>query len=305
MGVGIERDPVRPQLAICATVRAKLVGVWSGKPIDEIGVDRREAEPSRALDQGPNALERLNPVHRLLDLRVEILDPEADPVEADAAQVREPLGSDRARIDLDRNLGVGRNPKGSTQRIEDPGQLGIAQKGGRAAAEMQLGQRRSGCQRADHPADLGLQGIKILRGAVVVLGDDFVASAVVANRFAERDMHIDRERIARIRIRTGSQTGGACGAAPRQHAQQLLGAEIGGKTVRGGVRGIARARGVELLEQCLRQQGTGRLGWSACSDGRWVRERIVPMRHRSRLDVAQRKAHRSAATRGGGRRARV
>ena len=41
-------------------------------------------------------------------------------------------------------------------------------------------------------ADLDGQGIQVLGRLVVVSRDDLVARAVVAQRFAERDVHIDR-----------------------------------------------------------------------------------------------------------------
>ena len=42
--------------------------------------------------------------------------------------------------------------------------------------------------------DLELQRVQVFGGPLVVLGDDLVAGAVVAHRFAERDVHVQRQR---------------------------------------------------------------------------------------------------------------
>ena len=42
--------------------------------------------------------------------------------------------------------------------------------------------------------DLGLERAQVIGGALVVAGDDLVAGAVVAHRFAERDVHVHRQR---------------------------------------------------------------------------------------------------------------
>jgi hypothetical protein len=42
--------------------------------------------------------------------------------------------------------------------------------------------------------DLEIQRIQVLTGALMVLGDDLVAGAVVADRLAERDVDVERQR---------------------------------------------------------------------------------------------------------------
>ena len=41
--------------------------------------------------------------------------------------------------------------------------------------------------------DVALQLVEVFVGLVVVAGDDFVAAAVIADVFAEGDMHVERE----------------------------------------------------------------------------------------------------------------
>ena len=80
------------------------------------------------------------------------------------------------------------------QRGHHARQLGIAEEGRRAAAEVQLRDRLAGAEVRDVQGDLLVERIEVLGGALVVLGDHLVARAVVAQRLAERDVHVDRQR---------------------------------------------------------------------------------------------------------------
>ena len=60
-------------------------------------------------------LEGLHPPDGFLHLGVEILDTEACPVEAGGGKRLHMLRGNRPRIDLDRNLCVGKNRKGCTE----------------------------------------------------------------------------------------------------------------------------------------------------------------------------------------------
>ncbi|MNE76975.1 hypothetical protein D3C80_1732500 [compost metagenome] len=72
-------------------------------------------------------------------------------------------------------------------------QLLRAEEGGRAAAEVQLFNPLLWVQVAGDQLDFLLQALQVGRGAAAVLGDDFVAGAVVADVGAERHMHIQRQ----------------------------------------------------------------------------------------------------------------
>ena len=84
--------------------------------VDQVGVDRLEAERARRAHQVTHALEALHAVHRLLHRRVEVLDAEADAVEAQSRPARQALGVRGARIDLDRDLGARRDAERRAQR---------------------------------------------------------------------------------------------------------------------------------------------------------------------------------------------
>jgi hypothetical protein len=178
-------------------------------------------------------------VHRLLHVGVEILHAKAHAVEAQTCKVLKALDRDSPWIDLDRGLGIGRNAEVPVQRLHEPRQLRVVEEGRRPAAQMQL---RDGLRPAECGAmqrRLDLQGLQVRRSAIMVPGDDLVARAVVADRLAERDVHVQRQR-----PRTAL-------ASLDQRLPVLLGAEGFDETVRGGIARVARPRHVVLPQQRL------------------------------------------------------
>ena len=74
----------------------------------------------------------------------------------------------------------------------------------------------------------------------MVLGDHFVARAVVAQRIAKRNVHVQRKRLGPRALVV---------KALGQRALVLLVAKGLDKAVRRGVGGVARAGHIKLLEQ--------------------------------------------------------
>ena len=87
-------------------------------------------------------------------------------------------------------------------------------------------------------------------GAVVVLGDDLVAGAVVAQRLAKRDVHIQRQR---QRFGSGAQ------AALFQRKHIVILAKRLDKPVSGGVGGIAGPWHVKTAQKIGRYSSHGRI----------------------------------------------
>ena len=88
--------------------------------------------------------------------------------------------------------------------------------------------------------DLAAQVAQVIGRPAVVPGDDLVAGAVVAQRFAERNVHVQRKR-----QRQGRRAGPALG-------ERLLvvgGAESLDEAVGGRVGRVARPRDVETPQQ--------------------------------------------------------
>jgi hypothetical protein len=95
--------------------------------------------------------------------------------------------------------------------------------------------------------DLALQHVEVRRSALVVTRHHLVAGAVVADRFAKRQMHIHRQRRRGIEARQR-----------RARGQRLfvVGARVAlVKTIGGRVRGVAWAVGVEAAQQVGGEDG--------------------------------------------------
>ena len=69
-------------------------------------------------------------------------------------------------------------------------QLDVAQECGRTAAQMQLTDRLARAHGCCVERHFTLQVVQIRCCPIMVLGDDFVASAVVAQRFTKRNVHV-------------------------------------------------------------------------------------------------------------------
>ncbi|MNV79895.1 hypothetical protein D3C71_1734660 [compost metagenome] len=105
---------------------------------------------------------------------------------------------------------------------------------------MQLADGLAGRAVGQLQIQFSLQIVQVFVGALGVPGDDLVAGAVVAQRFAERNVHIQRQR---------PRLGRCALAALGQRQGVVLLAKGLDKAVGGGERGIARARHVEALQQ--------------------------------------------------------
>ncbi len=81
--------------------------------VDQIDVDRGEAEAPRLLDVLPSQFQRLNPFDRLLHRRVDVLQPHREAVETEPPQGGEMLHGGDAGIDLEGHLGVRRQRRTS------------------------------------------------------------------------------------------------------------------------------------------------------------------------------------------------
>ncbi len=88
VGVGVEGNAIGPESADLRDGAREALRGLLGKAVDQVGVDRREAERARAFDEIAHALVGLHAVHGLLDGGIEVLHAEADAVEALGAQSR-------------------------------------------------------------------------------------------------------------------------------------------------------------------------------------------------------------------------
>src|SRR6266478_6288230 len=209
-----------------------------GKAVNQIDVDAIKAKIARGEEQVARHLVRLDAVHRLLHVGMEVLNAHAETVEAEFAQRFEMLATGYTGVDFDPNLTVGVEMEMFFRECEEILDLLGCQVGGSAAAPMELDY---GAILRDALADalhLLLQNVKIgWRDAFVFLNDD-VARAKETEAFTEGNMHVQRDRRS-----------GMLGFF--MHFFQIDRAESVVPDRSGGITGIARPRTIVLCEEFL------------------------------------------------------
>ena len=89
----------------------------AGQAVDEIHIDRIEADARARSVQVARQRLRLAPVDRRLHLRREVLHAHRQPVEPETAQQVELAARCHARVDFDRTLGVSIEPKMTSEGL--------------------------------------------------------------------------------------------------------------------------------------------------------------------------------------------
>ena len=197
MRVRIQSDPVGPQFGHLGQGAVERLRGLLRQAVDQIDVDRLEPDPAGSLHERKHLLSGLRPVHRLLHRRVEILHAETEPVEAEFGQRVQALLVHGPGVDLDRILTTGGEREAASQHAHELAQLDVAEKGRTAPAQMQLRDHLAQTHVRGVEIDLATQVAQVLRATFMVLGDDLVAGAVVAQRLTERNVHIQRQRHGR------------------------------------------------------------------------------------------------------------
>lgn len=239
VGVGVQGDAVGAQFGHLGQGAVERGGGLPRQSVDQVDVDGVKADAARGLYQGKYLLGGLDAVYGLLHVGVEVLHAQADAVEAQIAQGLQARGADGARVHFDGVFAIWRKAEAAPQQGHEGAQLVVAEEGGGAAAQVQLAEGLARAQVAQLQRQLLRQQGQVGGGAVVVLGDDLVAAAVVAQRFAKRDMHVHRQGLG----------GGRATAALLKRVQVVGLAKAVGKAVGRGIGGVARARHVKAREQ--------------------------------------------------------
>ena len=125
-----------------------------------------------------------------------------DQIHADRLEAVGARRTHLARVDLDGDFGVGQQLEMAARHGHQARGFGVGQKRGRATAPVPLRHRQALTQQAGHPVHFLLDPIKIGRAARTFFGGNFVAAAVVAQGFAERDVHVQRPCVAPSRPRS-------------------------------------------------------------------------------------------------------
>jgi len=193
VGVVVDRQAVRihRQHALQRPVEAhhRLVR----QAVDQVDRDRLESVGARIADHVEGFFLALDAVDRDLDALVEVLDPDAHPVEAQFAEQRDRRRVDLARVDLDRILAAVEQLEVLSRLAHQLAHLVVRQEGRRTAAPVQLGHlvlAVDTLQAARLKRQFLGQVFQVFGAAPVILGDDLVTGAVIADGVAERDVEV-------------------------------------------------------------------------------------------------------------------
>src|SRR5437660_2173006 len=235
VSVAINRDTLRPRRDHGVERVRETRGRLQWQPVDQIEVDRSQSRAATRLDDRQSLGDALHAVDGLLHSRIEVLDTEADAIEAQLRQHRDITVMDVARIELDRKLTLAdpTEAKAVGEGGEQPGELGPAQEIRSPAPEVQLHHLTACIEQRRNQPQLLQQPLDVMLSAGRVTADGAVAAAVEARAEAVGDVNVERDRARRdLDV-----------AAPRPAAQLLL-AEVLTELSRGRIRGVPGAGGV-------------------------------------------------------------
>ena len=250
MGIGVQRNAVRPQLHHLAQGAGKRLWRLARQAIDQVHVDRIKTNLARLRHESADLFKRLDAVHGFLHIRIEILHTKTQAVKAKFGQGAQARGIYRPGINLDRIFAARRKGEAAPQHGHQLAQFAVGQEGGRATAQMQLGHRLSRAKLCPVQVNLAPQVAQVTGRPAVVLGDDLVAGAVITKRFAKRNMHIHRQRQGQH---------GRTFAALDQGLTIVRSAESFDKTVRSRVGRVAGPGNVKSLQQVGLYRGHRRI----------------------------------------------
>ena len=122
--------------AASSAVLNHVVLALEGQAIHQVEIDGAEAGDAQQSHGALDHLERLDAADGFLHMRVEILHAEADAVEARAGKREREIAVDMARVEFDRDFGVGREIEMAAQGVGQRAQPFAAEQARRAAAPM-------------------------------------------------------------------------------------------------------------------------------------------------------------------------
>ena len=163
VGIVKHRQPVRAHLDNGVQGAVEGFQALERQAVDQIHIDGAEAQFPRFLHDRTDHAFRLNTVNGFLYFVFEVLHAKADAVKAQLAQQFQGVGAQFARVDFNREIGIsgGAETELRAQKLHQLGQLLVGQKGGGAAAQVQLFDRRIALQQRAFHTDFLLQNLQV------------------------------------------------------------------------------------------------------------------------------------------------
>ena len=160
--------------------------------------NRAKAGLQCALDERSYLVRCLDSIDRLLNLTIEILNTEAQTIESKGGQVPYTIGIDGARVNFNGEFAfVARiKIKRVCEMTHQVAELLAIQVGWCSATEMQLLDFAAAIKQLCLHLDFPVKHLEIAVHPSLVMRHDLVAAAVIAERMAERDVHVERQRYA-------------------------------------------------------------------------------------------------------------
>ena len=167
-----------------------------GQAVDQVDIHRAKLQGMCRFNDGAGFFKALQAIDGALYLRVEILNTDADPIEAQFAKQAHgrPVGFPGINLDAVVTGVVVEQVEMLAQVRHQLAQFVMTEECRGAAAQMQLFDLLPRVEVAGNHLDFLLQTLQVGQGPPSILGNDLVAGAVVANVRAERYMHIQRQR---------------------------------------------------------------------------------------------------------------
>ena len=191
VGVGVEGDPVGPEPQDRGEVAGKALRRLPGQPIDQVDVDGVERLLATVGEEFAGRFLVLVAPDGRLDFGGEVLDPHADPVEAQFGERVDVLPGGHPGVDLDGDFGFGEDGEVVFHGLVQLPQLGRTEVGGGPAAPVVLDQPGARRQVAQDQLYFALQIVEVPGGHLSFGGDDDVATAEGAAVLAEGQVDIE------------------------------------------------------------------------------------------------------------------
>src|ERR1700722_12476147 len=251
MGVAVHGYPGRPHGDDAVQRPGKGGYGLQRQSVNQVEIDRPEAETADQIIDSRNRCLGLDPVHGSLHIFVEILYAQTNAMEAKTGQQPQDLCIGAARIDLDGEIAIfgAAQPELAVELVDDLDQTLFRQVGRRASAEMQLIDDSVGGEISAAHRNFVEETTGIVIDAAHLTRDDLIASAIEAGAGAERNMDVYGQRLTFARTAAAGRSLGV-----------LVGRDAVGELLRGWIGGVSRTFPIVAAHAASIERYGGRMG---------------------------------------------